>query len=179
MNIEQAKELDLKDFLKELGYKPVRVKHNSAWYLSPFRDENIASFKVNMKRNEWFDYGRDEGGGIIKLAKLLYNTSNISEVLRRIEDKAPACARVTLTDRSSQRETVPYSRVYLCQTMPCCPTSFHGTSIFILPGASVWKSIMCSTTSPIIPSVLPTSQEVMKYAIPTSRGVWAKRTYQE
>ena len=111
MNIEQAKELDLKDFLEELGYKPVRVKHNSAWYLSPFRDENIASFKVNMKRNEWFDYGRDEGGGIIKLAKLLYNTSNISEVLRRIEDKAPACARVTLTDRSSQRETVPYSRV--------------------------------------------------------------------
>jgi hypothetical protein len=48
MNIEQAKELDLKDFLEELGYKPVRVKHNSAWYLSPFRDENIASFKVNM-----------------------------------------------------------------------------------------------------------------------------------
>ena len=89
----------------------MRIKNNSAWYLSPFRDENIASFKVNMKRNEWFDYGRDEGGGIIKLAKLLYNTSNISEVLRRIEDKAPACARVTLTDRSSQRETVPYSRV--------------------------------------------------------------------
>ena len=56
MNIEQAKKLDLKDFLEELGYKPVRVKHNSAWYLSPFRDENIASFKVNMKRNEWFDY---------------------------------------------------------------------------------------------------------------------------
>ena len=55
MNIEQAKELNLKDFLEELGYKPVRVKHNSAWYLSPFRDENIASFKVNMKRNEWFD----------------------------------------------------------------------------------------------------------------------------
>ena len=111
MNIDQAKEINLKDFLEQLGYKPVRIKHNSAWYLSPFRDENIASFKLNIKRNEWFDYGSNEGGGIIKLGKLLYNTNNISEVLRRIADKAPACTRVTLTDRSSQRETVPYNRV--------------------------------------------------------------------
>ena len=111
MNIDQAKEINLKDFLEQLGYKPVRIKHNSAWYLSPFRDENIASFKLNIKRNEWFDYGSNEGGGIIKLGKLLYNTNNISEVLRRIAVKAPACTRVTLSDRSSQRETVPYNRV--------------------------------------------------------------------
>lgn len=111
MNIEQAKEINLKDFLEQLGYKPVRTKHNNAWYLSPFRDENIASFKLNIKRNEWFDYGSNEGGGIIKLGKLLYHTNNISEVLRRIADKAPACTKVTLTDRSSQRETVPYNRV--------------------------------------------------------------------
>ena len=84
------------------------------------------------------------------------------------------------TDHRRERPFhIAESRLYLCQTMPCCPTSFHGTSIFILPGASVWKSIMCSTTSPIIQSVSPISQAAMKYAIPTSRGAWAKRTFQE
>lgn len=111
MNIEQAKDIDLKDFLEALGFSPVRTKINSAWYISPFRDEKTASFKVNTQKNVWYDYGSDVGGGIIKLAKLLYHTNDISEILRRIEDKAPACARVTLTDRSSNRETVPYRMV--------------------------------------------------------------------
>lgn len=111
MNIEQAKRISLKDFLSELGFSHVRQRGNNYWYLSPFRDERTASFKVNTARNEWFDFGTNEGGGIIQLARLLYHTSDIPELLRRIADKAPACARVTLTSQSQQRETVPYSMV--------------------------------------------------------------------
>lgn len=111
MNIEQAKKINLKDFLCELGFNHVRQRGNNYWYLSPFRDERTASFKVNTTRNEWFDFGINEGGGIIQLAKFLYHTNDIPELLRRIAEKAPACTRVTLTSRSQQRETVPYCMV--------------------------------------------------------------------
>ncbi len=36
--------------------------------------------------NEWYDFGISEGGSIIELGMKIYNTHNISDVLRKIDE---------------------------------------------------------------------------------------------
>lgn len=90
MNIDQATRLSIVEFLSWLGHRPVTQKGRKFWYVSPFRNETKPSFKVNMEINMWYDFGEGAGGGIISLAKRLYNTNDMSTVLRRLQDKAPS-----------------------------------------------------------------------------------------
>ena len=87
MNISQAKQIDLVDFLEKEGYKAVKNKGNNHWYCSPIRSENTPSFKVDSKRNEWFDYGLNKGGDILDLAKELYHVRTTSEALAALAPK--------------------------------------------------------------------------------------------
>lgn len=94
MNIKEAKQIRIVEYLRIIGYSPVNVKGHQYWYLSPFRDEKTASFKVNDAINEWYDFGISAGGDIIDLGKLLYRTDSISLVLLRISENAlsvPVC----------------------------------------------------------------------------------------
>jgi len=61
--------------LASYGNNPVRIHCNSAWYKSPFRDETVASFKVDIGKNVWYDYGLGEGGNSIKLISMLKQIS--------------------------------------------------------------------------------------------------------
>lgn len=88
MTIEQAKKIDLVEYLTTRGHRPVRIKGNNWWFLSPIRNEKHASFKVNTERNEWYDFGAGCGGDIIELAKHLYHLSYIPDILRRLEEGA-------------------------------------------------------------------------------------------
>ncbi|MEM8900143.1 MAG: toprim domain-containing protein [Bacteroidota bacterium] len=81
MNIQRAKQIPLCGFLKSLGYLPTRERPQDAWFLSPMRQEKIASFKVNKRLNLWYDFGMGQGGSIIELGKLYLNTQRVSEVL--------------------------------------------------------------------------------------------------
>jgi len=54
---EQAKQIDMVDYLSSLNHHPQRVHHQDFWYLSPLREEQTASFKVNRTLNVWFDFG--------------------------------------------------------------------------------------------------------------------------
>jgi hypothetical protein len=83
MNIAEAKKTNLVDYLQVNGFSPVRVKYGSAWFLSPMRQEITPSFKVNLDKNVWFDFGSGEGGNIIALVMKLYKVS-VSEALHLI-----------------------------------------------------------------------------------------------
>jgi hypothetical protein len=85
MNIKQAKEIRIIDFLERIGHTPTRQSTTQSWYLSPFRGENTASFKVNTERNLWFDFGSGEGGDLINLVQELEQLATIPETLSRIE----------------------------------------------------------------------------------------------
>ncbi len=47
MNIEEAKSIQLEDYLRRMGFNPVKQQGDSIWYCSPFREEKTPSFKVN------------------------------------------------------------------------------------------------------------------------------------
>ena len=72
MNTNEAKRIRIEEYLHSLGYNPVRRQGGNLWYKSPFRDEQEPSFKVNMERNLWYDFGAGRGGNIIALARELY-----------------------------------------------------------------------------------------------------------
>ena len=86
MNIKQAKQIHLDEFLAQLGCSPTRSSMTQSWYLSPFRGEDTASFKVNRSRNLWFDFGSGEGGDILNLMIKLENLGSIPDALHRIGD---------------------------------------------------------------------------------------------
>ena len=89
MDIQTAKQIRLEEYLHSLGYSPVRQQGVNLWYKSPFREENEASFKVNMERSQWYDFGLGKGGNIIALAQELYRSDRVSCLLRKIGEQAP------------------------------------------------------------------------------------------
>lgn len=65
MNSTQAREISIEKVLQNLGCEPTKSNENESWYLSPFRIEKTASFKLNRKINRWFDHGEQKGGNVI------------------------------------------------------------------------------------------------------------------
>lgn len=84
----EIKKIDLIDFLRKLGYQPTRINHKEAWYYSPLKTkEKVASFRINIERQLWYDYSLGEGGDIIKLGCKLFNCS-ISELLDKLQNQS-------------------------------------------------------------------------------------------
>lgn len=104
MNIQEAKQIRIADYLQSLGYTPVKQQGNSLWYKSPFREETEASFKVNTDRNLWFDYGLGRGGNIITLAQELYGSDYVPYLLDRIAEQAPHIRPVSFSFRRQPYE---------------------------------------------------------------------------
>ncbi len=86
MNIQDIKEyISINSFLSNLGFKPKRVSGGETFYISPIRDSDTdASFAVNDKNGEWFDFGLGKGGNIIDLGLEIFKTKNVSEVIKNI-----------------------------------------------------------------------------------------------
>ena len=97
MNTNEAKQIRIEEYLHSLGYNPVRRQGDSLWYKSPFRDEQEPSFKVNMERNLWYDFGAGRGGNIIALARELYASDSLPYLLERIAEQAPGVRPVSFS----------------------------------------------------------------------------------
>ena len=97
MNTNEAKRIHIEEYLHALGYNPVRRQGDSLWYKSPFRDEQEPSFKVNMERNLWYDFGAGRGGNIIALARELYASDSLPYLLERIAEQAPSVRPVSFS----------------------------------------------------------------------------------
>ena len=83
MNCEQANQMNLVDYLYTLGFNPSKIRNDDHWYLSPFRNEKDASFKVNKTKNVWYDHGIGKGGNLVDFATEYY-MCNVIEALQKI-----------------------------------------------------------------------------------------------
>ena len=84
MNTFDNKNIQIADFLAEKGYLPISKKGANWWYLSPLHNENTASFKVNVDKNVWYDFGLGKGGGLATLVNLLYHPNNFQDYLHHL-----------------------------------------------------------------------------------------------
>jgi len=69
MNLEEVKKIHILDYLHANGHDPDKIYHGSAWYRSPLRNDKTPSFKVDLSRNLWYDFGIGLGGGLLDLVK--------------------------------------------------------------------------------------------------------------
>ena len=84
MNSLDNKNIQIADFLAKKGYLPISKKGANWWYLSPLHSENTASFKVNVDKNVWYDFGLGKGSGLATLVNLLYHPNNFQDYLHHL-----------------------------------------------------------------------------------------------
>ncbi len=63
--IQDIKRIPIRDYLSQRGISPKQENLRYGFYLSPLRDEQDASFKVDYSQNVWYDFGVGRGGSII------------------------------------------------------------------------------------------------------------------
>lgn len=83
MQLHDIKQIPIVDYLVQTGYKPKLTKGVNYWYCSPLRSELTPSFKVNVERNQWYDFGTGDHGDIIDLVCALQHCST-AEAMRRL-----------------------------------------------------------------------------------------------
>ena len=66
-DIENMRQIPIADFLARLGHEPVRRSGNELWYRAPNRSERTPSFRVNVAKQLWYDFGLGKGGDIFTL----------------------------------------------------------------------------------------------------------------
>ena len=67
MDIEKIKETPIADFLSRLGFHPVKRRGAVLWYHAPYRGDKSPSFKLDTRKEKWFDFGMGEGGDMMNL----------------------------------------------------------------------------------------------------------------
>ncbi|MBT2564691.1 toprim domain-containing protein [Pedobacter sp. ISL-68] len=80
LSIEEAKEIDMVNYLSSLGHEFSKRSNNDFWYLSPLREEKTPSFKINQKLNRWYDHGLGKGGNLVDFG-IEYHRCTVGELL--------------------------------------------------------------------------------------------------
>ena len=65
--IQDINLIPIRDYLAKRGITPKQKNSRYGFYLSPLREEQDASFKVDYAQNLWYDFGAGRGGSIIDL----------------------------------------------------------------------------------------------------------------
>ena len=85
MRSDQAKEIHMRDLLDALGHQPSSEQRGELWYLSPFRNEADASFKITRDGRGWYDHGEGAGGNILDFV-MRYHKVDFRGALRELDD---------------------------------------------------------------------------------------------
>ena len=102
-NCKIANQIDLVNYLKTLGHEPSKIKNQDYWYLSPLRNENTPSFKVNQKLNLWYDHGTGKGGNVVDFG-IEYFRCTVSEFLQLLNDKSISSG-ISLSLKNDNRQS--------------------------------------------------------------------------
>ncbi|MDM1530960.1 CHC2 zinc finger domain-containing protein [Myroides odoratimimus] len=103
MNCDTAKQIRIIDLLEKLGYSPKRIANESWWYISPFRQEKTPSFKVNLAKNLYYDFGEGTGGTTLDFV-MRYNNCNLKSALSILDNNAFSFVQPTVLNTTSQSE---------------------------------------------------------------------------
>ena len=87
LSCAEARQIDLVEYLASLGHQPKKIRNQDYWYCSPFREEKTPSFKVNKKRNIWFDFGEGKGGDIIDFGVHFFKCS-VNKALEQLSQNS-------------------------------------------------------------------------------------------
>lgn len=87
-DIDTMRQISLADFLARLGHEPVRRSGNELWYRAPYRNERTPSFRINVAKRLWYDFGLGRGGDIFTLAGEFVRSGDFMAQVRFIAETA-------------------------------------------------------------------------------------------
>lgn len=102
--LDDARQMDMVDYLAELGHSPSKIRNLDYWYLSPLRDEKTPSFKINRKLNCWYDHGIGKGGNLIDFA-ILYHNCTVGEFLQKVNVHSSFHQHLYLPSKENEETT--------------------------------------------------------------------------
>ena len=105
--IKEIKSIPLAAFLSRLGHEPTARKGTRLWYMSPLRQEQTPSFKVETALNCWYDFGIGKGGNIIDLAAELYQSTDLRYLMCCIANNYPVPSVQTVASSFATRHSAP------------------------------------------------------------------------
>ena len=100
INCEIARNFSVEKALEKLGHFPKKTTEKEAWFLSPFRSETQASFKVSKIKNRWYDHGEGVGGNVIDLVCKILKCS-IKDTLMFLSESIP----ININEQQHQCDT--------------------------------------------------------------------------
>ncbi|MGM7550543.1 toprim domain-containing protein [Myroides odoratimimus] len=103
MTCNEAKKISLASILEKIGTKKVKQTNREAWYLSPFRNEATASFKVDLLKNLWYDHGEGKGGNVLDFV-MRYYKCELKEALQILDDESFSFHQPTFQDDAIEKE---------------------------------------------------------------------------
>ncbi|MBB5396685.1 toprim domain-containing protein [Mucilaginibacter sp. AK015] len=74
-------------YLASIGINPVRVVGDFHYYLSPLRDENHPSFRIERSRNKWTDFGIELKRKSFLDFIMAYRNIDIKEAVRQLNNQ--------------------------------------------------------------------------------------------
>lgn len=86
MDIKTIKNIPISTVMSRLGFCIIRTINSDLWYKSPFRNEMTASFKVDRKKNLYYDFGEGKGGNVFDLIMRIKNC-NFKEALHFLRNE--------------------------------------------------------------------------------------------
>ena len=113
--IQDIKLIPIRDYLAQRGIAPRQENSRYGFYLSPLRDAQDASFKVDYVQNLWYDFGAGRGGSIIALVMEIENCNFQQAVERLRNDNILTSTLVT----SQTLHTLP-NRLQVLGDYPLC-----------------------------------------------------------
>jgi hypothetical protein len=73
MALTEIKQISIRGYLNNRGITPAKDSGYYGMYHCPYREDRNASFKVDYRKNVWYDFGTNEGGSIIDLVMKMEN----------------------------------------------------------------------------------------------------------
>ena len=86
MTSKQANSISIREYLWGMNIRPLKDRTCYGMYFSPFRAETAASFKVDYRKNLWYDFGLGEGGTMVDLVMKL-NRCTFHEAMNILQGK--------------------------------------------------------------------------------------------
>lgn len=116
LTFDQLRQYDLVDYFTSVGLNPTKIQNNNYWYLSPFRQERTASFKIDRQLNLWFDFGMGKGGNIIDFGMHYYNCTAIDFL--RMMDGTDAKRLLPVPAKTYHIDSAKKSPIEITQVQP-------------------------------------------------------------
>ena len=130
--IQDIKLIPIRDFLAHRGITPKQENSRYGFYLSPLREEQDASFKVDYLQNLWYDFGAGRGGSIIDLV-MEVEKCNFQQAVERLRNDNIS----TSTLITSQTLHTLSNRLQVLGDYPLC----HPALVNYLDSRAIYASI--------------------------------------